>query len=568
MTSSTDSEDRPRKLTATFNEPGMASREWLRSESRTSLDFDPITRQRELVQALTQLPIQVAEQSAKALEELLDFSSSLSLDTDSSTLLDRIVEATSKLGIAERVLVVMRDGELLRAVREFGEGGVRVPPEEVAKISETLVRNCLRSNQIDLRSNIGSDPELKNVYSIARLDLHSSVCVPLRAQGHAIGVLYLDSRRHLQQSDLSIRLLSAFAGHASLCLTHRNAVEEARRHREKLSKERDMALEHLAAKWRAKMVGKSAVWRRVIELVDIYRDHPHPILVLGETGSGKDVVATALTEAGIRTRSGPFVRLDCTAIPETLQDAEMFGTVRGAFTGAKDRPGIVEHAHGGTLFLDEVGDMALSLQAKMLTFLESGRFHRLGDPTPREVDVRVIAATNRPLPEMIEEGRFRQDLFYRLKGARIDVPPLRKRLEDIPFLADHFLAVDARARKRSVPMITPNAERALMSYRWPGNVRELRRAVQNAFTQAEFEDEPIDVRHIRAAINETAPGTSTASSDDLPERLDDAMRQVEQALLERTLKRYKNNTRLAAVDLGVTRQTVYNLMRKHGIHFE
>jgi transcriptional regulator with PAS, ATPase and Fis domain len=290
-------------------------------------------------------------------------------------------------------------------------------------------------------------------------------------------------------------------------------------------------------------------------------------LILGETGSGKEVVAKALWESGIRTRGGRLVRLDCSGVPESLQESTLFGTVKSAFTNAGDIPGFIEEAQNGTLFLDELGEMPPTLQVKLLTFLETGQFHRVGSTKVQVANVRILAATNRPLATMIDKGEFRADLFFRLRGVSIEVPPLRKRMEDIPLLVDHFLAGESALRKRPVPSMTPQAERVLMSHRWPGNVRELKRVVESAVAQALFEDVMIDSRHIRAAISDPALEPA-AMTDDLPERLEDAVNQVERAVLERALRRYKNDTRMAALDMGVTRQTVYNLKRKHGIGTE
>jgi len=561
MNPSTKSGERVRpRLTSSFNGPPAND-----AVRPGETDLQDIDKQRALVRRLAIQENRNVHDAAKALNQLIEFSESLSLDVDPNILLNRIVEASSQLGIAERVLVVMRENDLLKTVRAYAEGGIAVSSNEAAQISETLVRKCLRTNKIDVNSNIAADPRLREVHSISELDLRSSVCVPLRSRGNAIGVLYLDSKSHLHPNDLSIRLLSAFAGHASLCLTHRDAVEEERREKEKLAKELDSTRGRLSADWRNKMIGRSTQWRNIIRQVEMYGEYPYPVMILGETGSGKAVVAQALYECGMRTRGGPLVRVDCTGFPPDLQEAALFGTVKGAFTGAVDRAGFVEEADGGTLFLDELGDMPLPLQAKLLTFLESGQFHRVGSTKMQTSDVRILAATNRPLPEMVEAGTFRSDLYFRLKGVFIEVPPLRKRMEDVPLLADHFLAQESAIRKRPVPSMTAQAARALMSHRWPGNVRELKRVIQSAVAQALFEDEMIDARHIRSAIKNPSAVEPTGVTDDLPERLEDALNQVERAVLERALRRYNDNTRMVALDMDVSRQTVYNLKRKHGI---
>ncbi|MCA9726371.1 MAG: sigma 54-interacting transcriptional regulator [Candidatus Eisenbacteria bacterium] len=527
------------------------------SESRGPAERATLGEHRELVRILSRQVVHGAEDTARALDRLIEFGGSLSLELNFDALLDQVVDAAASLGIAERVLVVLREEDTLEVVREHGEHGRRVPADDAVRISQTLVRKCLQANRIDVRSNLPNDPELSNVHSIGELKIRSSVCVPLGEGGRPFGALYLDSKKFLQPDDLSIRLLSAFAGHASLCLGHHKRLRAEQERRGKLEGE-------VTERWRTTLIGRSAAWKQVMKMVDIYRNHPHPILILGETGTGKELVASALRDAGAQTRSGPLVKLNCTALPENLQEAELFGTIKGAFTGAVDRPGLVELADKGTLFLDEVGDMAPSLQAKLLRFLDSGQYYRVGDPTMRTANVRIISATNRPIDEMAKSGEFREDLFYRLKGVRIDLPPLRARREDILPLADYFLRHDTLARSEAQVQLTRAAERVLLMYEWPGNVRELRRVLETALTQALFEEEAIEARHVRTAIQQsTLPGTS--NPEDLPERLEDAFRATERAVLERALLRHHGNARLVATELGITRQTVYNLRRRHRI---
>jgi transcriptional regulator with GAF, ATPase, and Fis domain len=232
------------------------------------------------------------------------------------------------------------------------------------------------------------------------------------------------------------------------------------------------------------IVSRSPAMQRIFRVVELLRDNDSTVLVTGESGTGKELVARALHATSHRNE-GPFVAVNCAAIPAELLESELFGHVRGAFTGAvKDRPGRFELADGGTLFLDEIGDLELSLQAKILRFLQERTFERVGDSHTRSVDVRVIAATHVNLVQAVSERHFREDLYYRLRVVPIHIPPVRERLEDLELLIRHLLTQIGRERGRSL-RLAPLASRALLTYPWPGNVRELQNALEYAITVCE-----------------------------------------------------------------------------------
>ncbi len=228
-----------------------------------------------------------------------------------------------------------------------------------------------------------------------------------------------------------------------------------------------------------RLIGKSRAMQQVYRLIELLKDSTATVLIQGETGTGKELVAEAIHFHSPRAE-GPLIKVNCAALPESLVEDELFGHVRGAFTGAvSDKPGRIELAHGGTLFLDEVGDLGPSVQAKLLRVLETGEFERLGDPRTRRAEVRIIAATNTDLRAAVAEHRFREDLFFRLNVVPIYLPPLRERMEDIPLLAAHFLEHIRRNTGRDV-RLGHDALRAMLRYRWPGNVRELKNALEYA----------------------------------------------------------------------------------------
>ncbi|MEK7385028.1 MAG: sigma-54 dependent transcriptional regulator, partial [candidate division NC10 bacterium] len=285
-----------------------------------------------------------------------------------------------------------------------------------------------------------------------------------------------------------------------------------------------------------------------------------------ESGTGKELVAKAIHSASPR-KSGPFVVIDCGAIPEQLQESELFGHVKGAFTGAiATRRGLVEEAQHGTLFLDDVTELPLGLQAKLLRALQEGEIRRVGDSRMIRVDARIIAATNRDLEEEVRQGAFREDLYYRLNVFPIRLPALRDRREDIPLLAEHFLARIAEETKNPRKRLAPDALRVLTSYPWPGNVRELQHALERAALLSE--GELIGERDLPPQL--MAPGeelTVVLPEDALaiPETTARVVRDVERELIRRALARTANNRTEAAKLLGLSRRALVYKLKEYGL---
>ncbi len=284
------------------------------------------------------------------------------------------------------------------------------------------------------------------------------------------------------------------------------------------------------------------------------------VLILGETGSGKEVVARALHQAGPR-RDKPFVELNCAAIPAQLLESELFGHERGAFTDARDRKlGLVETAEGGTLFLDEIGDMDIALQSKLLKLLEEKVIRRLGSVREQNVDVRIIAATHRPLEELVRLSRFRADLYYRLCVVQLHLPALRERGSDILLLARHFLQSHALRYAKPVPTLTGEAEMALLRHPWPGNVRELRNVLEQAVLLGV--GDVIELQHLALPGSPASGGTVSGEGDSgSPATLNE----LERTALGQALDRTGWNVSRAARLLGITRDTLRYRIEKHGL---
>jgi len=312
------------------------------------------------------------------------------------------------------------------------------------------------------------------------------------------------------------------------------------------------------------MVGESPVMRHLREQVLLAAPTNGRVLILGENGTGKELVARTL-HAHSRRRAGPFVEVNCAAIPEELIESELFGHTKGSFTGAvADRRGRFEHAQGGTIFLDEIGDMSLKTQAKVLRALQEQAVQPVGGTATIRVDVRVVAATNKDLQEEIRAGRFREDLYFRLNVVPIFVPPLRDRMEDIPRLAEHFMATLSAEYGRRVKRFAPEAMSRLQHYAWPGNVRELHNVIERLLIMVH--DHTVtgdDVSFIDdGGAAPALPGGATVGP---PTPLADARDAFERGYILRVLAAQQGNISRTADALGVERSNLYKKMRAFGI---
>lgn len=308
------------------------------------------------------------------------------------------------------------------------------------------------------------------------------------------------------------------------------------------------------------LVGKSRQMVKVYEAVRQIAPSKSTVLIQGETGTGKDLIAQAIHTNSTR-RDAPFVKLNCASIPEALVESELFGHVAGAFTGAnRARAGRFEVADKGTLFLDEVGELSLGLQAKLLRVLESQQFERLGDSRTVSVDVRLIAATNRPLEKMVEEGSFRGDLYYRLRVVTIDMPALRARREDIPRLVDHFYRIACEANGKQLEGITRNAIDVLLRYDWPGNVRELKNIIEGMVVMAR-NGTVLDV----AGIPEHIRRNTVPEVREIRIPTGATMAEVERIVIEETMKVCGYNKERCAKVLGIGLRTLYRKLKEFDV---
>jgi two-component system response regulator HydG len=321
---------------------------------------------------------------------------------------------------------------------------------------------------------------------------------------------------------------------------------------DKLRKAKQMLEEQISQPFRD-IIGESAALKEVFSLIDKVAKTDANILILGENGTGKELVARAIHQKSMR-KDNSFVAVDMGAITETLFESELFGHKKGSFTDAReDRPGRFELANGGTLFLDEIGNLSLNLQSKLLSALQSRQVTRVGANQAQDVDIRLVCATNMPLHQMVKEGKFRQDLLYRINTVEITIPPLCDRVDDIPMLATHFLNYYSKKYRKEVLSIAPGAINKLKKYPWPGNVRELQHAIERAVIMA---DSPT-LQESDFLFNRKGGNDATTDSLNLDE--------VEKAAVVKAIQLHSGNISKAAEELGLTRASLYRRMEKYGL---
>jgi DNA-binding NtrC family response regulator len=446
--------------------------------------------------------------------------------------------------------VAKQPPRLLAVVPESHEQAVRQAAASAGGTAE-----CVHSLATGVaRGREGWDAVLLSL-SVEHADVQTASAIAGQAE---VGAVLLSSA----QATLEVTLAARRAGAAAVLSEPLSSDALAGELLHLFGRSRRVPLPEPPADGHANILGSSAPIARVFDVIARVANTPATVLVTGESGTGKELVARMLHEAGSRSRA-PFVAVNCAAIPEQLLESELFGHERGAFTGAlAQKPGRFERAAGGTLFLDEIGDMSLVLQAKILRALEEREVERVGGTKPVPVDVRVVAATNRSLPERISRGEFREDLYYRLAVIQLELPPLRERAGDVDLLALHFAASFASTYARPVKWIAEDALARIRSYPWPGNVRELRNVMDRAVLLCR--GSTLSVQDLR--LGEDAPRASPRAPDEsaeYPPTL--TLAEVEARHIGRVLQHTRGHLGEAASVLGIHRNTLTRKVQEYGI---
>ena len=386
----------------------------------------------------------------------------------------------------------------------------------------------------------------------------SYICVPIKTEDEVVGALSAD--RLFAESvalEEDVRLLSIIASMIAQAVKLRQAAEAER---QRLLEENVRLHEELKDRFRpTNILGNSKAMQVVYDLIDRVSKSDATVYIRGESGVGKELVAHAIHYNSLRAPK-PFIKVNCAALPDTIIESELFGHEEGAFTGAvKERQGRFQLANGGTLFLDEIGDLSASTQIRLLRVLQEREFERVGGTETIKVDVRLIVATNKDLEKLVNDGEFRQDLYYRLDVFPIHVPPLRERKADIMLLADHFVERYGKANNKPVRRISTPAIDMMMSYHWPGNVRELENCIERAVILST--DDVIHGHHLPPTL-QTSESSSTQQEGTLQEALDN----LEQEMLLDALKSTRGNKAKAAQALGLTERIIGLRVQKYGIN--
>jgi serine/threonine-protein kinase PknK len=548
--------------------------------------------------ALTPSVLRIATEDRLA--RVLEITRELANEHDVPRLLQRVTDHAVALLGAERgfVLLVGEAGELEAQTARTGAGG----DDPHGRFSRSVAERVVEGGEPVVTISARDDERLAEAVSVHQLMIQSIACVPIRGAppvGRTIGALYVETRlRPGVRFKDELPTLTAFADQAAIAIENARLLAEnlaradelARANvalagaRDELARMLGKRTEQLAEARRdlrqaraelrshfgyAGLIGTSAVMRRLYALIDRVKDTDVPLLVTGESGTGKEMVAKAVHLAGPRAKK-PFLGVNCGAIPANLLESELFGSMKGAFTDAdRDRRGVFQEADGGTLLLDEIGEMPMKMQVGLLRVLQERRVRPVGGTTEQEVDVRVIAATHSDLPKMVAARTFREDLFYRLHVVELRVPPLRERVEDIPPLIDHFLALLAARYRRERKTIAREALRRLCAQPWPGNVRQLEHVLLNAWLMSDGREIGIDDLELpsgptRGGASESPRGRRGPAAPPRAENKAEYKAAERERILS-ALSACNWNRARAAELIGVPRRTFYRRLKEFGL---
>lgn len=485
---------------------------------------------------------------ARDLSALMKVSTTINAIRDVTELQKRLLELLFEVVPAQRGAILLRDENDLKAGEEFSSMfGIdrKLGPDSVTRVSSSVARQVLNDGTALLIEDRRQELMVE-ARSLAETQTISVLCVPLVMMDRTLGVIYLDTSDPDDRFDKDhLQLVSAIASITAVAIENARHIQWLEDENRRLVE--DAIIEH-------NMVGESGVMRSVYQFIAKVAPTDSSVLINGESGTGKELVARAIHQNSKRADM-PFVAVNCAALTESLLESELFGHEKGAFTGAlAQRKGRLEIADGGTLFLDEIGELSPALQVKLLRVLQEREFERVGGTRTIKVDIRLLTATNRDLEELIKQGMFRQDLFYRLNVLQMEMPPLRQRQEDIKLLANYFAMRYSEKCNRKVTGIAPEALKRLMNYDWPGNVRELENAIERAVVLGTTER--ILLEDLPEVVLETEAPSEPESG-----RYHEALTQKKKELIINAMDQSKGNYTEAARLLGVHPNYLHRLIR-------
>ncbi|HRC56828.1 MAG TPA: sigma 54-interacting transcriptional regulator [Kofleriaceae bacterium] len=480
-----------------------------------------------------------------AYAKLYEFSEKLMQKRDLAELLDALMDSIIEITNADKGFLILTEGESfdIKVARNVKRENIA---DAVSQLSDSIIAKVVKTRRPVIISDAMHDDEFAAAKSVMQLRVSSVICVPLLDRGRLLGLIYIgnDSIRSLFQQE-TMRLVTIFAAQASLIVANALLVNELRLDNRRLH-------EQLELQRFGEIVGTSAPMQQVFRKVEKISATDISVLITGETGTGKELIAREIHARSPR-HGKPFVTINCGAIPENLLESELFGHVKGAFTGAvAAKQGKFQAADGGTLFLDEIGEMVIELQVKLLRALQERVVFKVGDNRAEQVDIRILAATNRELEKEIAAGRFREDLYYRLNVVNLHLPPLRDRGDDVLVLARYLLSRYGREYDAKVKGFSPNASVAIRKHNWPGNIRELENRIKKAIVLCES--------------TVIGPDDLGLTADVVPAILNlaDAKDRFQRDYINEVLALNNGNRTKTARDLGVDPRTIFRHLEKEG----
>ncbi len=504
--------------------------------------------------------------------------SELHLDRVLEIIMDHVVELT---GAERGFLVLEGDGDRpeARVARNYSQEDVPAPE---AEFSASIARQAMRRGKAVLLANAVEDSQFADTLSVHAIKLRSVMALPFRVRGRPVGAVYVDN--NMQRGafgEVEKEMLESLMDLAGAAIERARLYGENERHRldlevanqklevrvESTERELNETKDRLRTagepeKAYPNIIGESPPMREVLRLLDKIVQTEEPVLIMGESGTGKELIARAVHGKGPRAKR-PFLSENCAALPDTLLESELFGHVRGAFTGAdRDKKGLFELADKGTLFLDEVGDMSPEMQKRLLRALQEGEIRPVGGKSVRKVDVRIISASNKDLERLVRAGEFREDLYYRLRVLTIKLPPLRDRRDDVPRLIEHFLALHGSKHKGN-RTLGEGVMDALLAYDWPGNIRELENEVKRMLSLGE----EVITQDVLSEQLRRGRGLrrEEAGEDNEVRNLIELVERVERREIAKALQIAQGNKTKASEMLGISRFTLQRKLEKYEV---